>query len=268
MFEEMLRKYTVNYQHKLKKLIKPLEDNLQIKHFCYYSIKNDGQHHFLGTNVPFLEYFYDKKLYVNCPYLLHPSNYQSGISLSKSISESEFQESQDEVSKTFHMNIALTLIEKNNEGIEGFCFATDPRLPYLDTLVINELPVFKHFTRIFKEECSPIINKLNNDTINLKLIKGHPFATKKMDVVAKVKDRDALLKKMGISLPIHLTENEKEIAKMVAYGYTAKEIGLLLNRSRRTIESYIEVLKESFFCTSKSELILKTQELAALGYFQ
>lgn len=268
MFNSMLREYTINNHHKIKRFIRPLEDNFGVKHFCYYSVQNDGNYHFMGSNVSFLEYFYSEKLYVNCPYLLHPSNYQSGTSLSKSIPDSKFQASQNETTKIFEMNIGLTVIEKNPLGIQGFGFAFDHNNPHWESLCINELPLLKHFIKGFKNEFKSTIQKLNDNSINISQLENHPFSTKKMEVLARVKDREELLKKMGIEVPFHLTHTEKEVAKMLAKGHTAKEIGILLDRSRRTIESYIEVLKDSFFCSSKSELTLKAQELANLGYFQ
>lgn len=268
MFNSMLRTYSINYHNKLKKFVRPLEDHLSVKHFCYYSIDNNGQYHFMGTHLPFTEYFYDQKLYLNCPYLLHPSNYQSGISFTKGIDNPEFQKSQEQVREIFDINIALTFFEKNESSVQGFCFATNIRETHLETLYCNELPIFKRFIEGFKKEFHSIIRKISQDAINISKLESHCFYKQQNDLVAKVKNREALLKKMGVTVPFHLTNGERQIAQMIAQGYTAKEIGLLLNKSKRTIECYTLRLKEILFCSSKSELVIRTQELSNLGYFQ
>lgn len=54
---------------------------------------------------------------------------------------------------------------------------------------------------------------------------------------------------------IHLTTRELEILKLVIFGHGAKKIGLLLKISNRTVEKYIENLKNKFNCRKKTELI-------------
>lgn len=267
MFNYMLHRYSITYHDKLIKLLKPLEEHLTVKHFCYYKITNTGHYHFIASHLTFAEYYYDEKQYLNCPYLLHPDNYQTGISLSRSVSDPLFQESQEKTYKIFNMNIALTFLDKTDEGVEGFAFATDSKMPFMEAMYVNEIPIFKHFIRVFKEDFKPIIQKMDEDNIDLSLLVGHDFFNKKVDFTLRVKDREELLKKMGVSIPLRLTRKEKEVAMKIASGYTAKEIGMLMHLSQRTIEHYIDILKMAFHCTSKSELVLKTQELMALGYF-
>jgi len=53
----------------------------------------------------------------------------------------------------------------------------------------------------------------------------------------------------------HLTAREIDILKCLLKGYSAKEAGLELKISYRTVESYINTLKLKLGCTRKSELI-------------
>lgn len=53
----------------------------------------------------------------------------------------------------------------------------------------------------------------------------------------------------------HLTSREIDILKCLLQGCTAKEIGLELEISYRTVESYINALKLKLRCNKKSELI-------------
>lgn len=63
----------------------------------------------------------------------------------------------------------------------------------------------------------------------------------------------------------HLTQREIDIIKFLLQGYSAKEIGLALNISYRTVETHIYYLKLKLRCTKKSELI---RIFLKLGLFQ
>lgn len=267
MFNDMFRRYSFNYNNKLLKLLQPWQDNLAITHFCTYQLTTSGHYNFFGSHLPFTEYFYSEKLYQNCPFLLHPDNYKSGISLSKCIPDPFFQNSQNSINNKFNMDLSLTIIEKNAKGIRGYAFASKPGIPYLDTLYLNEIPLFQLFIRRFKEEFKPVLAKLEHDLIDLGSLIGKSFFTKKVNPVAKVNNREKMLKMIGVDLPPALTNAEKGIVKEISKGYTAKEIGEKLHLSKRTVEHYLESLKGNFNCSSKSHLVKKAQELSSLGYF-
>lgn len=65
------------------------------------------------------------------------------------------------------------------------------------------------------------------------------------------------------NLPYNLTKKEHECLFLLVRGKTASEIALMLNVSKRTIETHIENIKNKFGCTKKSELIEKA---IAVGY--
>jgi len=59
---------------------------------------------------------------------------------------------------------------------------------------------------------------------------------------------------------LNLTLREHEVLYYILRGKTAKEVGKILNISNRTVESYIQHLKNKFSCNLKSELIEKAIE--------
>ncbi len=52
----------------------------------------------------------------------------------------------------------------------------------------------------------------------------------------------------------YLTKREIEVLKCVILGYSAKKIGHLLQISSRTVEGYVDKLKEKLRCGSKREI--------------
>lgn len=59
----------------------------------------------------------------------------------------------------------------------------------------------------------------------------------------------------------YLTQRELDVLKFLLYGRTAKEIGLQLRISYRTVETHINLIKEKLGCRSKSEIISKALNL-------
>lgn len=57
--------------------------------------------------------------------------------------------------------------------------------------------------------------------------------------------------------PFVATDKELELLRYICNGLSSREIGLLLDRSHRTVEEYREKLYEKFEVTSKEELIAK-----------
>lgn len=63
-----------------------------------------------------------------------------------------------------------------------------------------------------------------------------------------------------------LTARQAQCAEYLLKGKTAKEIALILNLSRRTVEYYIENIKSKFDCRSRAELILTLSKLLDTQY--
>lgn len=61
--------------------------------------------------------------------------------------------------------------------------------------------------------------------------------------------------------PIYLSRREKQCANLLIRGKTAKEIAAQLNLSHRTIEFYIENIKNKLHVSTKSELIDKLMDM-------
>lgn len=106
---------------------------------------------------------------------------------------------------------------------------------------------------------APIYN--NTDKImgilGCSVMLGHQPLAKSLTLISKLG-----LLKLQQTLPTTVndtvwTPREKHVIHLLTFGKTAKEIGLELNLSRRTIEHYIENMKLKMHVKSKSQLIEK-----------
>lgn len=67
-------------------------------------------------------------------------------------------------------------------------------------------------------------------------------------------------------VPIKLSARELECLFCMLRGMTAKEIGIKINLSKRTIESYIENIKNKFGCNTKSEMLIIAIKLGYMNF--
>ena len=68
---ELIKRYTIKHDQRIKKICAPLKDYLGISTFAYYTIEQDGRFAIISNYPEQLDFFYSEKLYLNCP-CIHP----------------------------------------------------------------------------------------------------------------------------------------------------------------------------------------------------
>ncbi len=75
---EIITRYSVRYDAKIKKICKPLTQYLGIPYFTYYYVDENGHFATLSNATEFMDYYYAEEYYINNPYMAHPDLFQSG----------------------------------------------------------------------------------------------------------------------------------------------------------------------------------------------
>lgn len=78
-----------------------------------------------------------------------------------------------------------------------------------------------------------------------------------LSIISKVSANQLLTQISANPISEKLTQREKDCARYLCLGMNAREIGMHLNLSKRTIESYLANMKDKLLVSSKSELIMK-----------
>jgi len=264
-FHEMLRRITSSPQHdKMIKFVKPLEDHLGINHFWYYHVSRSGYYTYVGTHSSWNEYCFDHHLTENFPCLRHPDLLPSGISLMKNTKDVAYKKALEEAREKFNINFSINLTQKTKGGIEAFGFATKDNDPSSDERLLNQIPLLRSFTKIFRSKHKKLFDLVYDNQVHFHSYIGEKFHQVEQKAVS-ILQKDHLLQKLGFFLPSDITQREKDVLEWVANGYPASYIAQQLNLSIRTVENYLATIKCKLFCTSKVELINKAKEFAALG---
>lgn len=243
-------------QRKIEKACQPLIDHFDLSYFYYFKVSNEGDYGFFGNQLDWDEYYLSQKLLLQAPNCFKPCNFKKGTHLNLPSQEEFFASINDVAQSQFNINYTLEFGYKSNTGIEFFGFASRSPEKAMKLLYLNELDVLKLFTRKLREENPKIFNDIEENLINIASEIGPTFYQPDVLTSAKL-DRVSFLKDIGIQDLSLLSKREMDVAARLVKGHSASEIGFQLNLSKRTVESYLENMKNKLDCHSKAELIQK-----------
>jgi len=205
-------------------------------------------------------------MYFDCIDFRHPTLVEKGVRLLKDADSEPFAEIYNVGKENFEFNLTLQIIEEVPNGIEIFGFASKFSNEVQVSLLLNELPLIRLFSKKFCEQNHFLVSKLDDHQIDMAAILGSTFYEKSAPFMSSTKEKQALLTKMGVLLGESLTQREIEIIKFLLQGYSAGMIASHIFLSKRTVEHHVERIKEKLGCDSKAELIQKAREIELLGF--
>jgi LuxR family transcriptional regulator, quorum-sensing system regulator SolR len=252
---------------------------LSVHHFHYIKNFQDGSQINFSTKPDWIQFFFKKSLYKFGKYERSPDHYSSGFAfwnciVPKKISECACQ---------FGLEHGITLILKEQNDCEFFCFSN--AVPHEKSIEfsLGNLSLLQKFVLYFKDRAAPILKMahkyrdkriliphhysvIETDNENLPIVPfnyqqcGYGLALRKqfLHFIQDVRFNTQL------SVPnlgkVFITNKELQCGICLMQGKTAEETGEILLCSRRTVETHLENMKSKCGCYTKKELkvILKS----------
>lgn len=265
-FHEMLRKIASSPDHdQMLRFTVPLKDYLGINHFWYYRITFTGFYSYLGTHTAWNEFCFDHSMTSHFSCVRHPNILPKGIYFMKAGAVGEYKNVLQLAWDKFHINFNINLIDHIPEGIEAFGFATHYNDAKVEERLINHLPMLRYFTTVFRNKYKKIFQLLEDNQIHIGTLFGSAFY-EHSKVSRQTIARDEFLRKIGCQEIFALSPREKEVLRFVTNGFPASYIAQQLKLKCKTVENYIDTIKDKLSCFSKIELIQKAQQMASIGF--
>lgn len=273
-FSSIMSVYNTHWYGRFQKEIEPLKRCFGID-ICGYTLVNEEGKYFQIFNYPELcDYYYDNKFYRNNPFHFHPSNYKNGSLLPYSLNVVGFQETHDNMQQSFGVNANYLMIHRRR-GNFAHCFSMSTRnleIPIVN-IYLNNLRVLERFADHFLDEWNPENGLFDPFSLNMPDLIGKQFYKDYKSQIyqsEKVGKHAEFLKELKLlgnerELYLSLTNRERQCLNYILEGYTAAEIGEIIDLSRRTVEQYTDNLKGKLQCYSKSELYRRFYELKIMG---
>lgn len=271
IWEEIIKNYIIKHSNQISKTTKPLHDHFGIEYFSYHRIDNTGKYTVLVDRPDWAEHYVNEKIFLNDPYLRHPSVYQPRITLIDSYGSEKYKKLVlNAGKKVLNIDIGAILIQKNADYVEFFGFSGNKKTSYLEHLYLNHSQLLTSFAAHFKNELGFILTQMEEEAYSLIDLKGQDFVCNQ-SIYPEI-DFTALLayyKEIGMHEEVKkiqkLSIREKQCLKLLIEDKSAKETAIVLGLSRRTIEYYFENIKNKLSCWNKQEILQITKTLKNMG---
>lgn len=261
------------HQRNLLKICEPLFMTFGINYFVHQSVSKDGHFNFVGTFPDFLHHYCNEKMYICNPFITRFDQLKSGIYLYDSVNDNNFQKTMDLAKEKYDLHHSIVIIEKDQNRCREWVFGVPKGRNHVQSLLINQQPLLKRFNQFFDEEMGSLIKETEKNPFDL--VANCSFNAQKTKVAPEIQLEhfkrinflsNIKVPKSMLSNP-KLSKREIECLKCYVKGMSATEIADELLLSSRTIESYIENIKNKLSCYKKSELIHKLHYMEELGLF-
>lgn len=220
-----------SYGHVLDSLFDPIRSRGDIKPL-WFTRKYPNQERFLIINddKPIIDYF-SQGFYRYGLFEKDTQTYQSGFHMWDHL-PSDPHKFYEYMRKEHSLAHGLTIVQQVGEFCDFFAFAAQPNNSQINNFYLNKKDLFTNFIQDFYDALSPTLAELSNHRIVLP---------------CDVNDSKSSL--------ILLSPRQYDCASLLAQGLTSKEIARSLNLSHRTVEHYIEDIKEKFNVKNRAQLM-------------
>lgn len=271
--DRMLSIYRTSLSNKIAKLALPLETHFGIDEFIYTYIGEDGQFYAISNQPAPSEFYFSNQFFKSTLLIRHPNTFEEEAILPAAIPQEKQFKQMDEKFGYSPDNL-LALFRKEKGCVHKFLFNTNKKDVSLLPFYVNNLELLKLFCDHFLKEWTPYWDEVQKHIINIAPLIGPSFydSPQLTDPEKDVLNKVSFMKKIGalpkdFTLPRPFSKQEQTSLQWIYKGKTVKETALEMDLSPRTIESYLENVKNKLGCFTKSEVIDQLHLLKTLGVF-
>lgn len=167
-----------------------------------------------------------------------------------------------ERAKRFQMDHGMVLVRHQEDYLETCCFSGLSTKRQLYQLFMNEQALFKTFMEHFTKHLDRRLLDVLVQGITLADLKDEYGILESSLVLSS--DREALVEACGWKNLLRLSKREKECLVLLRDGHTYQTIGFHLGLSERTVEHYLDSVKNKLGLESRTELFLVADKLIRL----
>lgn len=242
---------TLQQWDKVDAICKPLK-KFGITFFNYLRVHHNGKIFDLNNAPEMTEFFYYKSnLYSSFLPIIKHSTFDSGFIMDTSVQNDNFFEIMRD---SFNIDNVIFFIKKKSNWVEFWQFGTQPGNHKIINFYLNNTELLKKFVEYFRKEHQDLLKLASTNCYQITTITQnqdclYPYDPEEINFVLNQLNECNQERKF-------LTQREMECLKLCASGKTAKEIGLILRISSRTVEIHLNHIKEKLNCTKNTQILL------------
>jgi DNA-binding CsgD family transcriptional regulator len=247
----------------MRRLSRDFCEKLGITLFGYVRVYNDGRLSWLTSNADQDRLLIESGMLESEPLVDTSQSLKEGRYLS--FCDRQFpgcDQYYRERRQRFHVDHGMVLVKHQKDYLETCCFSGLLSKRPLYNMFMNKSGLFEAFMEHFTSQLSSRLLSLLDEGIVLSDIKkssGTPYDYSEELV-------ESLVSLCGMSNLVKLSKREKECLHLLRQGLSYPEIGQALKLSARTIEHYMDSVKNKLGLQARSELVLAADKLLQLGF--
>lgn len=168
-----------------------------------------------------------------------------------------------ERAKLFQMDHGMVLVKHKKNYIETCCFSGLSSKRPLYQLFMNEQALFKTFMEHFTTQLDPRLLAILSQGILMTELKDESHLPDE-EALYLSGDRAILIEACGWKKLLTLSKREKQCLVLLKEGHAYHSIGLSLGLSERTVEHYLESVKNKLNLETRTELVLVAEKIVQL----
>jgi DNA-binding CsgD family transcriptional regulator len=268
----MLEFYNDKLFDRLNRLSKPLQESFSIDMFGCIINTSDGYFTHVSNHPEIASLYLSKLCFVKCPLFSHPRNFQNDqYILTGDWNNNLFIESQSLLKERYGVYNFLNICVVDDKRASIIWFSSTKEQVSLSSIFANNLSAFKSFCRYFLEEWQPYQFKMERYYADINKFEWNIYHKENLnlDNFKCERMRDFLIKIGEIKRRLikALSKQELECANLLTSGYSCPAIAKQLLLSPRTVESYLNHVKDKLDCYSKGELFKCLQQYQSHNLF-
>lgn len=217
-------------------LMMPLLEKHGITNFNYYRQYDDNSALRLSTNQAWTENFFKRSylqlLKVPDAYLNKPVNYYIWLI-------DDYPNVSLDALNNFNIGNGITIAKRQPDYIEFYGFGSSAdNFRIVNQFYLQQIDLLLTYCDFFKENGCALLKKAATHKIML------------------LNENNKVHIPIAFQQSMKLSKQQYHCAMLLLKGYSAKETADTLNLSKRTVESYLDVLKCKLGCQNKTELII------------
>jgi DNA-binding CsgD family transcriptional regulator len=267
---------TLKYNEVLKELSVSVYKYFGVTDIGYVNVEDGNKIINIHTNAAWIGHYMQNEYYRLDPHIANPDLMDTGFAIGANYTQDDYIHGlYKDASFKFGMYYGISYVEKSKRGYQAYCFTTTSKNIAMQTKIMNSQAVIKKFVNYMTDRLQPILLSMEDTRVNVELLKGERFFTQE-GIVNGTKYNTATLEflfdiglvdattKQNLS-DIRLSEQEIRCVRYYLIGKTAEETAKDLQLSRRTVEGYMENIKNKLGCKFKKDLCNKQELLVLLG---
>jgi len=251
MFSSILpdNHYSLQITRQIKEIINPVKKEYGVDHFCLARYFNDGTILSLISN-PDLYMHHFKNQYCISPIIPEKLLGKKFHYIVMPDLEDGFNQVAHEYIMYFNLSFPLYLFERSENYFDLYIFESHGNGAKSVNTYLNNFSLLENFKSYFKETAADLIAQSQNHKIILPESMRPNFGG-----LMETESPLPLVTSLPETIKNNFSKRKTEVIYYLLRGCSAKEIGIHLNLSHRTIEFHINEIKAKIGVKKKADLI-------------